>query len=211
MPHKTETQYQVWRNREAVNIYEWFHTPFEALNIRFMMTVVTLILVFIWSFERGTKQLMQLEPVKIQSTDWYKRNNTELIFWTCLACQMTANSFINKNITAKLHFLPKFSRDSGMSLSMHYVSRAWHSMAGDVIGKTHLALHAEGLTFSFFKLCYESTQSRCHPDITHVHVTLFVIWGAFLKVFLLSDLAYYFDLWFHPSVKIIVLGGGDIM
>jgi len=34
-----------------------------------MMTVVTLFLVFIWSFEKGTKQLMQLEPVKIQSTD----------------------------------------------------------------------------------------------------------------------------------------------
>jgi len=39
------------------------------MNISFMMTVATLILVFIWSFERGTKQLMQLETVKIQSTD----------------------------------------------------------------------------------------------------------------------------------------------
>jgi hypothetical protein len=81
-------------------------------------------------------------------------------------------------------------------------------MADDAIGKQHSALHTEGLTFSFFKLWNESTQSRCHPCITHIHVTLSLIWVAFRKVFLLSDLVYYFDLWFHPSVKIIVLEGG---
>ena len=82
----------------------------------------------------------------------YERKNKELIFWTYLPQQMTASLFINKNITARLHFLCKFLGDSGMPLSMHYVSRARHSMAGNAIGKQHLALHAEGLTFSFFKL-----------------------------------------------------------
>jgi len=106
---------------------------------------------------------------------------------------MTASSFINKSITARLRILPKLSRDSGMSLSMH-VSRAGHSMAGNEIGKQHSVLHTEGLTFYFFKPCNESTQSRCHPCITNVHVTLFLILVAFLKVFLLSDLVYYFDL-----------------
>jgi len=86
---------------------------------------------------------------------------------------MTANSFINKSITARLRILPKFSRDSGMSLRMHYVIRAWHYMVGNVIGKLHSAPHTEGLTFSFFK--YESSQSSCHPCITHVLVTLFLI------------------------------------
>jgi len=44
------------------------------------MTVATRIFIFIWSFERVTKQLMQLETVKIQSTDWYGRKNKELNF-----------------------------------------------------------------------------------------------------------------------------------
>jgi len=119
--------------------------------------------------------------------------------------------YINKSITARLRILPKFSRDSGMSLHMHYVNRAWHCMVGNVIGKLHSAPHTEELTFSFFKLWNESNQSRCHPCVTHVLVTIFLIWVAFLKVFLLSDLVYYLDLWFHPSVKIIVLVAGDVM
>jgi len=50
----------------------------------------------------------------------------------CVLHHMTTSSFINENSTCGLHSLPVCARDCHMNLTMQYVSRAQHFMAGDI-------------------------------------------------------------------------------
>jgi len=49
-------------------------------------------------------------------------------------------------MTGGLHSLAVCARDCHMNLTMQYVSRAQHFMAGDMFHKHRLPLHTEGLT-----------------------------------------------------------------
>jgi hypothetical protein len=63
-----------------------------------------------------------------------REKNKKSIFWNCgtVLHHLTASLSINKNNAARLHLLLMCSRYSRISLSMLSLSRARHSMAGDV-------------------------------------------------------------------------------
>jgi len=54
---------------------------------------------------------------------------------------MTASS------EARLHVVPKFSKDSRMRLIVQFASRVRHSKASDMFREQHSALYTEGLKY----------------------------------------------------------------
>jgi hypothetical protein len=53
-------------------------------------------------------------------------------FYGCFPHNLTASSIINNN-TARLHLLPMCLRKRHTSLSIQYMSRAWHPKVGDIL------------------------------------------------------------------------------